>query len=63
MAKKIKFPGSHPIQISNDDVTVNIPGGTPIEISTPGGPAGSGILLETGDYLLLETGDYFLMEA
>lgn len=37
----------------------------PEVFQTPGagGPSGSGLLMETGDYLLLETGDYILLEA
>lgn len=62
MAKKIKFPGSRPIQISNDGVTGNLPGATPIEISTSGGPSSDGMLYEDGGFMLHEDGNYMVYE-
>jgi hypothetical protein len=62
----IRIPGGGPVTIISDSaIFLTIPGDGPITVehADSGGPSGSGLLMETGDYLLLETGDYILLEA
>lgn len=61
MAKKIKIPGSHPVQIYSDGVTINIPGDTPVEVASPGVPDTVWVSSAGGNYWVSSTGgDYWV---